>query len=445
VISDSNTQLSTGSPALSVCVEPGLFGPIEIPSRRQREASHGTKTSLRGTRPILSWRDFILPELVSRAENGDPGVRAVSSSEQEEQTLHLLSAAQESSGRVDRHRERKLYAQALKRAPDGSAALQRFLSGEAEAESEFDLWSLRKLERKVRALERKANRLAACSVIARPMDCMDCGLKAFLRFYCGNRYCRYFGNQIFVRLFAKYIRLQEIVNHLMICNGFRPKAVLATFTFTTANLGRMPTAEEIRRFNQDVRTTLRLVCRRLGINCSQFGALWCDEFGGWSPKLQDYNTNLHCHGIWLGPYLPLKLLSKVWTEVRGNSDYRVLVESVPFRDGAPDFARALGHALKYTSKHVSKYSPERLAELELAFNGVRRVHTMALFYNAKQTRDDTEPSATPLCPLCAGRLAYPRQAGLQLVRDLEKEGRVDLEGLRKKQVSQPLKIIPEVP
>lgn len=445
MISDPNTLLLNGSPALPAQVEPGLFGPIEILSHRRRGTSAGTKTPIRGTRPILSWRDFILPELLSQAKNGDPGVRAVSSSEQEEQTLHLLSAAQEGSCRLDTPRERKLYAQALKRDPDGGAALQRFISGESEAESEFHLWLLRKTDRRARALERKANRLAACSVIARPMDCMDCGLKAFLRFYCGNRYCRYCGNQIFVRLFGKYIRLQEIVNQLMLRDGFRPKAVLATFTFTTANLGRMPTAEEIRRFNEDVRKTLHIVCRLLGINGSQFGALWCDEFGGWNPELQDYNTNLHCHGIWLGPFLPLKLLSKVWKEVRGNSDYRVVIGSVPFRDGAPDFARALGHALKYTSKHVSKYSPERLAELELAFNGVRRVHTMGLFYNAKQTRDDAEPSGTPLCPLCAGRLAYPRQAGLQLVRDLEKEGRVDLEVLRKKQVSQPLKIIPEVP
>ena len=42
----------------------------------------------------------------------------------------------------------------------------------------------------------------------------------------------------------------------------------------------MPTAEEIRQFNRDVRVTLRLVCKRLEINASQFGVLWCDEFGG---------------------------------------------------------------------------------------------------------------------------------------------------------------------
>jgi len=295
----------------------------------------------------------------------------------------------------------------------------------------FQLWLAQKANRRARAIDRKANRLLNCSVTARPMDCSACGRKGFTRFYCGNRYCRYCGGQVFRRLFAKYVGLQVIVERLMFRNGFRRTAVLATLTFTTANLQRMATAEEIRKFNQDVRMTVRLVARRLGVNSAQFGALWCDEFGGWDPKLQQYNTNLHCHGIWLGPYLPLKLLSAVWRRVRGNADYRVLVESVPFVDGKPDFARALGHALKYTSKHVSKYSPERLAELEIAFDGVRRVHSMGVFYNAPDSKADRTPSATPLCPICGGQLVYPRNCAFQFVRDLEKEGRVDWDCLRK--------------
>jgi hypothetical protein len=230
-------------------------------------------------------------------------------------------------------------------------------------------------------------------------------------------------------------------------DGFRRTVVLATLTFTTANLGRIPTAEEVREFNEDVRKTLRLVCQEMGIDSSQFGMLWCDEFGGWNPKLADFNTNLHCHGIWLGPFLPQKLVSAVWTQVRGNGDYRIVVEAVPSRDGRPDFARALGHALKYTSKHVSKYLPERLAELELAFHGVRRVHTMGLFYNAKETRRKEEASATPRCPVCGGQLVYPRlypkDCAFQPVGILEWEGRVDLQAMRIKQAPRLLRPGPE--
>ena len=411
--------------------EPGLFGPmpIQVPRRHANEGQASARS--RGTRPVLSWRDFILPELADYSDGGEPRVRSVSSPQQEEQTLHLLGMAQHLSAVVDEARERKLYTQSLKGNPEHAAELAEFLQRTPEAEDNFQLWLKRKLSRKARALERKANRLLNCAVTARPMDCVDCGLKGYVRFYCGNRYCRYCGNQVFVRLFAKYIRLQSIVERIICRDGFRPGGVLGTFTFTTANLGRMPTAEEIRRFNKDVRMTLRLVCHRLGINATQFGVLWCDEFGGWNKELQDYNTNLHCHGIWLGPFLPQKLVSAIWAEVRGNGDYRVVVESVPFYDGKPDFARALGHALKYTSKHVSHYSPERLADLELAFEGVRRVHTMGLFYNAKEAKSEPEPTGTPLCPACKGHLAYPKQSALQLVRDLEKEGRVDLERMRR--------------
>jgi len=427
---EANSFADASPPALQD-FEPGLFGPIPIRSDTNRKAAGAKAKVSRGSRPTLSWRDFVLPELIGQSDNGEVFVKGVSSQEQEQQTLHLLDRAQNPTEYVDEVRERKLYCQSLKRRPEDASELEAFLAGSDDSEANFRLWLARKLNRKSRALERKANRLLNCAVTARPMDCLDCGLKGYVRFYCGNRYCRYCGNQVFVRLFAKYIRLQEIVQRLMCRDGFRPSAVLATFTFTTANLGRMPTAEEIRQFNRDVRVTLRLVCKRLEIDASQFGVLWCDEFGGWNPKLQDFNTNLHCHGIWLGPFLPLKLVSAIWSEVRGNGDYRVVVESVPFNDGVPDFARALGHALKYTSKHVSTYPPGRLAELELAFNGVRRVHTMGLFYNAPETRKDDEASASPLCPHCNGHLGYPRNCALQLVKDLEKEGRVDLEALRR--------------
>jgi hypothetical protein len=443
VFSITNTFPTEATAPVLQTFEPGLFGPIEIPPPARKKSDTKAGKGSRGTRPVLSWRDFVLPELVDHADNGDPIVKAVSSTEQEHQTLHLLTMAQELSAQMDESRERRLYVQSLKRSPENADELAAFNQGNTEALENFGLWLTRKVSRKVRALERKANRLLGCSVIARPMDCIDCGLKGYTRFYCGNRYCRYCGNQVFIKLFAKYIRLQTIVERLICRDGFRPGAVLGTLTFTTANLDRMPTADEIRKFNHDVRKTLQLVCQKLDIKASQFGVLWCDEFGGWNKERQDYNTNLHCHGIWLGPFLPLKVLSAIWKEVRGNGDYRVLIESVPFRDGKPDFARALGHALKYTSKHVSTYSPERLAELELAFNGVRRVHTMGMFYNARETKIEDEPSATPLCPRCNGHLAYPKDCALQLVKDLEKVGRVDLEQMRREQGAK--KIPEEVP
>ena len=45
----------------------------------------------------------------------------------------------------------------------------------------------------------------------------------------------------------------------------------------------------------------------------QYGLLWCDEFGGWNPESKAYNTNLHAHGVYVGPYIPRDLLVEVWT------------------------------------------------------------------------------------------------------------------------------------
>jgi len=310
--------------------EPGLFGPIEIPSSNRKDAPRETRKTSRGTTPMLSWHDFEIPQLLSYADNGDPAAIPVSSEKQAEQALHMFDAARFVEDLTAEQRERKRYVQSLKRDKDRADELARFLGGDLEAEDNFHLWLMRKLEQKKLAIQRKANRLLACSVIARPMDCIDCGLKGYVRWFCGCRYCRYCGDQIFRRLFAKYIRLKEIVERLMGDGGVYSAIVLATFTFTTANLGRMPRSEEIRKFNEDVRKTLRLVCKELSIQSSQFGALWCDEFGGWNDKLQDYNTNLHCHGVWLGPFLPQKLVSAVWSRVRANGDYRVVIEAVPF-------------------------------------------------------------------------------------------------------------------
>jgi len=434
VLTAANPMVVESGSLSSDFFEPGLFGPIQTQPPRKPVRSVRATSTTRGARSLLSWKDFLLPELVELSDNGDPSVKAVSSAEQEQQTLYLLGIGKDRQSSLNEQRERRKYAQQLRRDPDRVNEVAAFKRGDSEAEKSFQLWLIQRADRRARALERKANRLMNCSVTARPMDCLGCGRKGFIRFYCGNRYCRYCGDQVFRRLFAKYIGLQAIVERLMCRNGFRRTAVLATFTFTTTNLDRMTTAEEIRNFNEDVRTTLRIVAHELRIGSAQFGALWCDEFGGWDPKLERYNTNLHCHGIWLGPYLPLKLVSAVWSRVRGNGDYRVVIQSVPFVDGKPDFARALGHALKYTSKHVSKYSPERLAELELAFNGVRRVHAMGLFYNAPESKTDPTPAATPSCPICGGQLVYPRRCAFQLVKDLEKEGRVDWDSIRRKRV-----------
>ena len=108
--------------------EPGLFGPIPIRPDTNKTASGVKAKASRGSRPTLTWRDFVLPELIGQSDNGEVFVKAVSSAEQEQQTLHLLDTAQNIAAFGDEARERKLYCQYAKtETPDVPANLRRFL------------------------------------------------------------------------------------------------------------------------------------------------------------------------------------------------------------------------------------------------------------------------------------------------------------------------------
>jgi hypothetical protein len=284
----------------------------------------------------------------------------------------------------------------------------------------------------------------------------------FGEFKCQARYCRRCGADIFSALFHKYVGLWPVVVGLLPASGFRSRVVIAQLDFTAVNLGRMPTSKEIREFNQDIRECMRRALRELGIESKQYGFLWCDEFGGWNPKKQSHNTNLHAHGVYVGPYIRQDLLVKIWSELRAKRDGAEIVwiskqkiDNPPsdfFEGERRRFVRALGHALKYTGKHVSRSDGERLAELEIAFHTVRRVHTMGLFYHADlscQSHCSQCDSRCELvnghqgdhqcrshghenrCPLCNGHLMFPRDSGYAPISLLRKEGRRELGEVRR--------------
>ena len=109
---------------------------------------------------------------------------------------------------------------------------------------------------------------------------------------------------------------------------------------TTRNVGEMPTAEEVRQFNKDIRKLFRAIEREFGISRREYGVLWCCEFGSG-------NTNLHAHGVYAGPCLPQRELSRLWSVIRSDGSFIVSIKK------ARSFEAALGHALKYPSKFFS--------------------------------------------------------------------------------------------
>jgi hypothetical protein len=431
-----------------------------------------------GQKPLLSGKDFILPELIGHCDNGDQSVSVGSSSDDVHlaQVLRLAERGEESLpgfsdlSPAEQALQKRRYFDYLKRVPKKEMErtvrredLATWRQGGPLAESNFLDWWQRKQARKRAALFKKANRLANCGASGRRMDCSDHPEHLFFAgFECQCRYCRGCGAKIFAALFGKYVGLWPIVKILLPSNGFRSRVVIAKLDFTAVNVGRMTTPEEIREFNQDIRECMRRTLREMGIGSKQYGLLWCDEFGGWNPRKQSYNTNLHAHGVYVGPYVPQDLLVKHWTEIRTQKDGAKIVWISPQKIDKPPadffererrrFIRALGHALKYTGKHVSRSDGERLAELEVAFHTVRRVHTMGLFYHADlrcQAQCGECESRCELvnghegdhhckyhghenrCPLCDGYLMFPRDSGYAPVSDLKKEGRRELGEVRR--------------
>jgi hypothetical protein len=270
-------------------------------------------------------------------------------------------------------------------------------------------------------LSGKGRRQAWCGLVARRRDCFSGNAehKFYTKCLCGNRYCPTCGPKSFRDLFTRRSRLRPLVEELLRHQpGDHRARVLAKLDFTTRNTGEMPTAEDVRQFNKDIRRFFRAVEKKFGISRRDYGFLWCCEFGSG-------NTNLHAHGIYVGPALPQRKreLSNLWSEIRADGSYIVSIK------GARSFEAALGHALKYPSKFFEA-PPARLAELELAFDRVRRVHALARFYNPDIEREPGEEGPTDAghCPIC-GDLLLDAQ-GWHFVDDLNSEGRRDADVVR---------------
>lgn len=265
----------------------------------------------------------------------------------------------------------------------------------------------------------KARRQAWCNLIARRRDCFSGNPEH--RFYtpclCGNRYCPACGPKSFRGLFTKHSGLRPLVEELLKHKpgDHRPR-VLAKLDITKRNVGEMPCAEEVRRFNENVKRLRDKIIEHLEISRRDCGILYCDEFGSG-------NTNLHAHGVYVGPWIPQRILSRMWAEICGDGSFIVSIKR------AKSFEAALSHALKYPSKFFNA-EPARLVELEVAFNHVRRVHALGAFYNPTIEREPGEegPCEAGHCPICGDLLLDA--PGYHFISDLQNEGRREVESAR---------------
>lgn len=276
-------------------------------------------------------------------------------------------------------------------------------------------------------LKGMAKRVSLCGTLGRRVNCTGCGERFFIRFGCNTRYCPRCGQRIGRKLFSEAMEKLSPVAERIVQQHQRAgrTVVIAKLDFTVPKRpdGKMPTPGEVKKFHKDLWRFRRAMERRFDLTRDDYGAIGIDEFGG-------SNTNLHRHCVYVGPWLPQKKreLSNLWSEIRGEESHVSIKR-------ARTFAAGLAHALHYPMKFLSGSNPERLAALEAAFAGTRRLAGWGLFYNAKVPA--REPGADELleggCPYCQSPLAEPAagfSGGWVTASALEAEGRKDLGAIR---------------
>ena len=290
-------------------------------------------------------------------------------------------------------------------------------------------------------LKSKAYRYGRCGRYGIPLQGHDlqCKFKekSFGRYRCGLRFCDLCGPANYRRLFERYApAIAEVVARESARQGY----VLARLNWNVRATGEMPTAEEIRWFNGAIGKHLKGILPKGAV----FGVILDDEFGfetrGHTKKRKAGGLNLHAHGLYFGPFLDLNKARELWRKITGRHDSEVKHSRglasgeshgfVPtairgWRGGVrKSVSRALGHLLKYVSK-MPAVSPERIADFEKAFDGVRRVHCLGLFYGLPPG-----PEQERCCPHCGNVLFPARPFELCLVADLVESGWADIDSVR---------------
>ncbi len=256
---------------------------------------------------------------------------------------------------------------------DGDGNLVQLGDGGGENQEQAQhLWRL--------GLQAKAHRLASCGRFGQRVECEN-GHSYYQGFRCGQRFCRRCAPSLAAELFELHADLEKFCKR-------RQGWVIALLDFTVKNTGRLPDA----KFSRAVNCAVRRLMHKLLRGVKGWGYLWVDELGF-------DGTNLHVHGIYYGPYLDQRVISQAWLKETGDS-FIVYIQKA--RRG---FRPALWHHLKYVNKPPSN-DPRRLAELEVAFHGVRRVHTLGVFYNPETDGEEKEVSKESCrCPRCRSPLS----------------------------------------
>lgn len=150
---------------------------------------------------------------------------------------------------------------------------------------------------------------------------------------------------------------------------------------------RMITLTVQTRGPEDMRRAVKLLGKSLPkfwrkvLKCDGAGALFALEAG-------ELRGNIHCHGLYWGPYVEQRTLSDEWQKLTGAK-----VVDVRLMRGS----KAIAEVCKYVCK--ASLPVHLLAALEDALQGTRRIRTYGTLYGAEPVPED-ERATRRVCPDC---------------------------------------------
>ena len=314
---------------------------------------------------------------------------------------------------------------------------QKVEAAAKEAERQERIGQAHVLYKRARLLANKARRYANCCLDGYERVCSGNPLhKFYQKFRCELRFCQPCGPVLFRNLFRRCV---GPLVAFMKSEPYRKGYTLARMNFTQRSTGEVPTPEQIKKFNSDIRDVIRAETKAVFTSEKDvFCALWDDEFGyekrGRLARRKAGGLNLHAHGLYYGPWLDWERLRDRWQKANGSTGVWLTPIKGWRRDLCPERAikKALAHMLKYVSK-VPAVTPGRIAALEVAFAGVRRVHTMGKFYKLKASEEDLQDvGGSGVCPLCRSPLLVvdKKTFSLRRVEEWVSEGHEDIDAVR---------------
>jgi hypothetical protein len=396
---------------------------IQASSRSREQARLFYEQGVKETRLVNArrWREVQCqhsPDEISKAEEIMVGVETV----QEQNTLCKALEREERNADPNPFLLDSLDSRIQSLRPAVEAVRELIASAsERELALVKVLERLRREDRKARGWKLKAQRQVACGLFGRQFDAEKCGRSYFRRFRCRNRYCPQCGPYVHQTLVAKYLRIEKAVAEFLAGHPLYRLRILDITAIKHSE--QMPSPEAVRKFKADVKKLIesvnRSVAEKFGLPYSKqlTGYLYCLEFGF-------DNSNLHCHGVLLSPFIEQEWLSEQWRQIRNDGSFRVHIAE------AYSFDAAIKHALEYTGKYAAP-DAERAFELELAFAGCRRVDGLGWFFN-RLPKEDIEADLRCPCgdPECF--LKPNRELGWLPLSYFERLGIADLDEVRER-------------